>query len=491
MMASYNELVEQICLLTQTVNKLNTLLEAMNAKLDAKDAIIAQLEQKNLELTERLNKNSRNSSKAPSSDGLKKPTVTSLREPSGKKAGAQKGHKGSGLKLNKIVSETIQHKPCRCENCPHATTCKACAVSAARYTLDANVEIQVVKHQVLAFDCPCLNGQRISGEFPTNVTSRLQYGDNLKALVIALNTSGMMGINRIHELLNSVFDVPIAVGTIAGMVSSFSGILSSAYTAIRNAVMKTPVVHFDETGLRAEGKGFWLHNASTDRLTCYSVQEKRGGEGMDAMGILPSFGGVAVHDCWAPYFRYSSASHALCCAHLLRELKGVIENHPDQKGWAQGMIALLLKMKKAKEEGKAAGQTHLSEEQYCTFTDEYHKLIATAFEQNPLENQTGKRGRPHKGKVRSLAERFAQYESEICLFTVNFAVPFDNNQAERDIRMTKVKQKVTGGFRTKTGAQQFATIMSYLSTLHKQGTGAYNAIHKALSGLALQSLPLV
>ena len=428
-MASYDELVEQIRVLTQTVNKLNALLGAMSAKIDAKDAIIA-------ELTERLNKNSRNSSKAPSSDGLKKPTVPNLRKPSGKKAGAQEGHKGSGLKLDKIVSDTIQHKPCQCENCPHADTCKACAVSPARYELDANVKIHVVKHQVLAFDCPCLNGKRLSGEFPANVTGRLQYGDNLKALVIALNTSGMMGINRIHELLGSVFNVPIAVGTIAGMVSSFSDILGSAYTKIRNAVMKTPVVHFDETGLRAEGKGFWLHNASTDRLTCYSVQEKRGWKGMDAMGILPSFAGVAVHDCWIPYFHYSSASHALCCAHLLRELNGVIENHPDQKEWAQGMIALLLKMKKAKEESKATGQTHLTEEQYCAFKDEYHELIATAFERNPLDIQTGRRGRPHKGKVRALAERFAKYESEICLFTVNFAVSFDNNQAERDIRMT-------------------------------------------------------
>lgn len=241
-MATYDELVEQIRILTQTVNKLNALLEAMGAKLDAKDALIAQLEQRNLELTERLNKNSRNSSKAPSSDGLKKPPATSLRKPSGKKAGAQDGHKGSGLKLNKIVSDTIQHKPCRCETCPHAATCTACAVSSARYELDANVEIRAVKHQVLAFNCPCLNGQRISGEFPANVTSRLQYGGNLKALVIALNTSGMMGINRIHELLSSVFDVPIAVGTIAGMVSSFSGILSSAYMAIQNAVMMSVAV---------------------------------------------------------------------------------------------------------------------------------------------------------------------------------------------------------------------------------------------------------
>ena len=407
-MAFYDELVEQIRALTQTVDKLNALLESMSAKLEEKDAIIA-------ELTERLNKNSRNSSKAPSSDGLKKPTVTSLRKPSGRKAGAQEGHKGSGLKLDKIVSDTIQHIPCQCENCPHAATCKACSVSSARYELDSNVEIRVVKHQVLAFDCPCFKGKRISGVFPCNITSRIQYGDNLKALVIALNTSGMMGINRIHELLGSVFNVPIATGTIAGMVSNFSGILNSAYTAIRKAVMKAPVAHFDETGLRAEGKNFWLHNASTDRFTCYSVQEKRGWKGMDAMGILPSFTGVAVHDCWAPYFRYSSASHALCCAHLLRELNGVIENHPDQKEWAQGMIALLLKMKKSKNESKAAGQIHLTEEQYHAFTDEYHELIAIAFKQNPLEIQSGKRGRPHKGKVRSLAERFAKYESEICL----------------------------------------------------------------------------
>ena len=203
---------------------------------------------------------------------------------------------------------------------------------------------------------------------------------------------------------------------------------------------------------------------------------------MEQCGVLTGFQGIAVHDCWASYWNYPDIQHAVCCAHLLRELTGICENHPEQ-AWTPAFISLLLEMKKAKEKAVETGKESLSY-YYChKFDKKYEELIKLARQENPLPETTEKkRGRKKKGKVLALVERLANYKASVCLFIQNFAVPFDNNQAERDLRMIKVKTKVSGCFRSEEGEREYLKIMSYVGTAHKQGYTAYEAIKNAISG---------
>ena len=242
------------------------------------------------------------------------------------------------------------------------------------------------------------------------------------------------------------------------------------------------VANYDETGTRVDGKTVWVHNASNEDYTHLSVHEKRGVAGMDAGGVLPLFSGIAVHDCWAPYWAYPGIVHALCCAHLLRELVAVEENHPKER-WATAFKQLLLAMKAAKEKAVAKGKTALSRYHLTKFERLYQRIIAQAKRSNPVfESGEKKRGRKKKGKIRSLVERLATYKESICLFIKNIAVPFDNNQAERDIRMVKTKTKVSGCFRSMDGARDYLTIMSYVGTAKKQKINPYEAIRQAILG---------
>ena len=291
-------------------------------------------------LKERLNKNSKNSSKPPSTDGFDKPKPMSLRKPSGKKQGAQPGHQGNGFSLLTEPDELLFHKPDACNGCLNADHCRICSSSENRYVVDIKVTTTTAAHRTTSYSCPKLNGAIISGSFPSNITSTMQYGDNLEALAIALNTSGMMSLNRTHEILGAVFGIPISAGTVFQMVKECGAKLMPTVNHIRGIVASLPRVHFDETGLRVDKKLHWVHSASNDLYTYLSVETKRGQVGMDASGVLPLFAGLAIHDCWKPFWSYAGITHAVCNAHLLRELAGIKENHPTQV-WADAMIKLL------------------------------------------------------------------------------------------------------------------------------------------------------
>jgi transposase len=330
-------------------------------------------------------------------------------------------------------------------------------------------------------DCP-LYGIKGKGEFPDDVKAPVQYGENLQALVVALNTMGAVSVNRTHEILSSVFSIPLSTGTISAMVSKCAHGLTGIVDLIRNKTAASEIVHYDETGTRVDGTTMWVHDASNKAYTHLSIHENRGQAGMDAGGVLPYFAGTAVHDCWAPYWKYLSISHALCCSHLLRELIGVEENHPEQL-WATGLKMLLLKMKKAKEKAVKKRKTHVSRYYLNTFDKRYDQLIAQAYKANPLSKTVKKaRGRKKKGKIRALIERLDTFKASVCLFIKDFAVPFDNNQAERDIRMIKTKTKVSGCFRSIEGARDYLKIMSYVGTAKKQRINPYEAIRKAILG---------
>ena len=465
LMAQNAAMAEQISQLTKTVESLNQTIQ---------------------KLQEQLNKNSKNSSKPPSSDGLKKPPVNkdrSLRQSSGKKQGAQEGHEGKYLSVTSNPDRVERHMHSTCNTCPYRDTCleHAC-VKETRHEIDTVVKTSVTAHElILVKDCP-LHGGQMQGSFPNHVKASVQYGLNLQALVIALNTVGAVSINRTHEILGSVFSIPLAAGTIKNMVSRFAGSLSGTYEYICRQMTALKLIHCDETGTRAGGKTCWVHNASNAEYTFLSIHEKRGWAGMNEAGVLPFYHGIIVHDCWGSYWKYEDVTHSICCAHLLRELNGVEENHPEQT-WTTRFKELLLTMKKAKEEAIAGGKDSVSCNQLETFEKQYDEILKTAYAENPLPETTEKkRGRKKKGKVLNLIGRLDKYKVSVCLFIKNFCVPFDNNQAERDLRMVKVKTKVSGCFRTIEGAQEYLTIMSYIGTARKHEINPYVAIRSALSG---------
>jgi transposase len=442
-------------------------------------AMIQQQAEKIAELEARLNQNSKNSSKPPSSDVFKKPK--SLRKPSGKKAGGQPGHEGGGLQLMKEPDRHVAHKPQECSYCTNAEQCSAKkSVHETRYEIDIDINTVTTAHHTVQMECP-VSTETLTGCFPPGINSTMQYGVNLEALVVSLNVTGMVSINRTHEILNDVFGIPISTGTISSMVSNCAEKVSDTVNEIKEAIINEPIIHLDETGTRVEKQTVWAHVASTDSLTYIAIEESRGKAGMDAVGILLGYLGTAIHDCWASYFLYTAIRHGLCNAHLLRELVAVLENA--KQSWAQALIDLLLEMKDIKEKLLFQNQRAPTPCTVEKFKLAYDKILAEGLAQNPLQvSDKARRGKPARGKTGSLVDRLILHKDKYLLFFTDFNVPFDNNQAERDFRMFKVKQKVSGCFRSVEGACDFASIMSFISTARKRGLSAFLAIKDALLG---------
>ncbi len=477
------ELVQQLLQQNAELIKQNAELAAQVAALTA---TINELRQTIRELEEKKNKNSKNSSKPPSSDGYaKKPA--SLRGKSGKKQGGQDGHGGTNLPQRK-PDRIIGCMPSKCSRCPHNDECMGKAeVTECRQVVDAVVTTEVVQYNKCRVkNCP-VHGWSRDGRFPEGVNGPVQYGENLQALVVALNTVGAVSISRTHEILANVFDVPLSAATIASMVSRCAGKLGGAIREIGGRLVGSSVDNADETGVRVDKKLHWAHVLCNARYTLIRIHPKRGWEAMEDIGCLPEFRGILVHDCWAPYWKHPGGiTHAVCCAHLLRELTGVEENHPDYT-WPKEFKGLLLGMKKVRDRKAGNGGTGLGRYYQNKFSRMYDGIIETAYAETPApEPEPGKKkGRKKRGRVLALVDRLKEYKASVCLFIKDFAVPFDNNQAERDLRMTKAKTKISGCFRTLEGAQEYLDIMSYASTARKLGYNAYMAIKNAISGDAM------
>ncbi len=481
--AMIDQLNATICRLTENTESQSSLIEQQIQMIQALNETISELKEHIAKLEAHKNKNSRNSSKPPSSDGLAKPPANN-RKSSARKPGAQDGHPGSSLKIDIKPSKFVDLKPSACEGCVLWSKCKGVAcVAESRFVVDICVDTVVIAHNALELPCSKLNGECIRGDFPENVRATIQYGENLQALAASLNTVGAVSINHTHEILQGVFDIPISTGTVRNIVHRTADAVTPAYDEIRIELTEADLLHFDETGTRMEGKIAWVHDASNSEYTYLDISRKRGKEGMDQCGVLPYFDGIAVHDCWTPYWKYPELeAHAVCCAHLLRELTGIIENDPSQT-WARLMVKYLLKTKQAKDNAVAAGKEKLSDSYLRQFSSQYDRIIRLGKFKNPLPEPTEKKkGRQKKGKVRALIERLETLKASVCLFFHDFRVPFDNNQAERDLRMVKTKTKVSGCFRSEEGARDYLKIMSYVGTAHKQGLNAYDAIREALAG---------
>lgn len=471
------------------INELTALVKTLTDSNAALTETIKQLQETIKELQRQLNQNSQNSSKPPSSDGFRKPKPQSLRQKSGKKQGGQQGHPGKHMVIPHKPDEIRTHLPRKCLSCSHLNECilssEVFTCREKRYEVNAVITTKVTEHQsIQAESCPC-TGEELTGEFPEGIRAYVQYGDSVSVLAGLLSTYGAVSTMRIHVLLGSLLGVSLSTGTINSMVSKCAKKVGSVLETIKSMLIGSDVGNFDETGTDVNGKTIWVHNSSTPDLTYQTINKKRGQPGMEDNGVLPDFKGTAVHDCWSPYWKYTGIRHAVCNAHLLRELTGVEQYSPGHK-WAPEFKALLRTMKKVRDKAAAKGKMQLSYYYLHKFSLEYDRIMKMADEECPAppDQHPNSKGRKKKGKERALIERLIKLKASVCLFTRDFRVPFDNNQAERDVRNVKTKTKVAGCFRTERGAQDYLDVMSYISTGRKHGVSAYEALTAAFAGNA-------
>lgn len=442
---------------------------------------IAVLEARVEALENQISKNSRNSSKAPSSDGFK-PKTKSQRCKSERSSGGQPGHPGSTLEWSEEVHHVEQHRVAACCVCGQSLNEVAVAAWDLRQVQDiAPIQLRVIEHQAEVKCCPqCQTLNR--GEFPSHVNSGVQYGASLKGLMVYLLDYQLLPSARVAELLSDVMGCELSEATLYKSRESCFAELASVEAAIIQQMQQVEVLHCDETGMRVNGKLWWLHVASTDGLTFYFVHTKRGKEAMDAMGILPNYEGISVHDGLKSYVQYA-CEHALCNAHHLRELTFILERY--QQIWAEEMSILLCDLKQQVDDAKAQEQQALEPSLVQWFEERYGVLIQAGLEANPMPQAppdgTRPRGRPKQSPAKNLLDRL-QHQEKVLAFMYDFRVPFDNNQAERDLRMMKLKQKISGGFRSIKGAQMFARIRGYISTLKKQGLNVLDALKQVFLG---------
>jgi len=344
------------------------------------------------------------------------------------------------------------------------------------------VHLLVREHQALHVRCP--HCQYVSvGAFPAQASSRTQYGPQIRALAVYLVEEQLVPFGRVQQLVADLFGATLARGTLVSWVQQAAQALAPVEAQITAALQRAPVLHSDETGVRRAGKGAWAHVTSTARLTHYAIHPTRGRAATDAIGILPTYTGVSVHDGLGLYRAYTQCRHALCNIHHLRELTFLEEEYAQR--WAKDLKDLLRAMRAAAEQARAQGQRRLTAAQREPFLARYRALLAAGLAANPPPHQQrrpGQRGRLAQSPARNLLERFLRDQDQVLAFLDDLAIPFDNNQAERDLRTLKVPQRVSGCFRSDLGATAFARLRTYLATLRKQGQALLAALQTVFAG---------
>jgi transposase len=464
-------------------------LRATNAELVVANAeqarLIVTLQTRVAELERRLGKDSSNSSMPPSSDGLRKP-ARAARGAHGRaehrRPGKQPGAPGAHLAQVEEPDEVAWHVPDRCGGCGADLAGAPVAGVEARQVFDLPpLGLRVSEHRAERRRCAC--GITTAGRFPTHVRAAACYGPGVRALVAYLCVHQHLPVDRAAQLLADVLGAPVATGTLAAVVAEGARGLDGFAQVVREGLAAAPVAHFDETGARVAGRLHWVHSASTAGLSLFTVHAKRGKVAMDAAGVLPRFAGVAVHDGWAPYWRYQDVTHALCGAHLLRELDAITEE-PGQ-GWAAGMAELLVDAKLVADRARAAGACRVEDAAQARLHARYERLLADGQAANPPPPAHGRgRTRAPRSPAARLLARLDAHRDEVLRCLDDTRVPFDNNQAERDLRMVKLQQKISGCWRTPAGAEAFLTIRSYLATARKHGMNPLAVLGRLFQGQA-------
>jgi transposase len=454
--------------------------EELIALVAAQAVEIAGLKARVAELERRLGLNSSNSGKPPSSDGLTKPSrVTSMREASGRPSGGQKGHKGETLLQVAAPDKVVDHFPASCATCGSAMTLAMTTGHSARQVFDLPEPAPLFVTEHRAHDCRCRGcGARTRGSFPDGVNAPAQYGPRIAAFVVYLLHYQLLPEDRLAEAMADLFGVPLVAATIARMSRNCAAGLQDFVAVLRDRVAAAAVKHMDETGLRIAGKTRWLHAAATALLTFYRVCHQRG-------SLLANVVGTVVHDHWKPYYTMPGVLHALCNAHHLRELKALIEI--EKEDWARAMAHLLRRACHAANLAAARGiaLATLKPRLAGLLERRYDAILAAGLAFHEAQAPLGRaitngtrrpRGRKPRRTGHNLLLRLLLRKQDVLRFLHHAAVPFTNNQVERDLRMAKVKQKISGGFRSDQGANDFATIRSVISTAKKHGWNVIQAL---------------
>jgi transposase len=443
------------------------LTTALRRIAELEETLVAMNEE-NADLRRQLAKNSNNSSKPPSSDGLKKPAPRSLRGKSGKKSGGQVGHRGNTLRQMPTPDFVERHEAARCGACQGALTAEMAKGMERRQIFDLPApRLEVTEHQAAIYCCDHCRAMT-TADFPDGVNAHVQYGPRLRAAAVYCNVQQLVPEDRVCQLLRDLFGATsLCAASVTNWVNGAARTLGGVVEHILGRLTEGGVRHLDETGFRVAGKLHWLHSICDPAFTHYRISTKR--------GAVPTFlnGGTIVHDHWKPYYAHMSGvgAHALCGAHHLRELRAIEEI--EKELWATEMSAVLNSAHQLKCEAQSRGETELPEPVRQGIITKYIAVLAKGLafheRQPPLAKKPGTRGRKAKRPGHNLLVRLRDYHNDVLRFITDFAVPFTNNQAERDLRMMKLRMKISGTFRTLDGAQAFADIRSVISTARKHG----------------------
>ena len=435
------------------------------------EAIIEKLTARVAELERQIKLDSSNSGKPPSSDGLKKkPRTTSLRGKGKKKSGGQKGHEGQTLEQVNNPDHIIEHKPEKCGRCekPFSTDKMVCLLGKRQVFDVPQPKVEVAEHRIYGYKCDCC-GYFSKANFPDGINASTQYGARAQSIAVYLQNYQLLPEDRLAEAMSDLFCLKMTAGTLANISNRAALSLQPTVQRIKEAISAAKIKHLDETGFRVGGKLTWLHVAGTDFLTHYRAEEKRGSTPQNTRGI-------AVHDHWKPYFKMENTDHALCNAHHLRELKAISEI--DGEEWAVTVAGILCLMRRIVKK-HSARQTKPDKETERWVMLLYDQTIEQGLHYHEslprLKNKTG-RPASRRRKGYNLVRRLKKFKRETLRFWYDYNVPFTNNRAEQDLRMMKVRQKISGGFRAMAGAQNFATTRSHISSAKKQGLNILAAL---------------
>ncbi len=432
--------------------------------------IVLVLQQKVEVLEGRVNQTSVNSHRPPSSDGLSKPPT--VHRPKVGKVGGQKGHSGKTLKMVSNPDHIEQHRPHTCQRCGNDLKDLPMSVYERRQVFELPTPRLVVTENQ-AFSCTCGCGIRNLAPFPSSVNAPVQYGHQAKAFASLLNQQYLMPFEKVSDLFEDLFSQPINGSTVISGNKALYDALEVPEQEIKKAIEQSEVAHFDETGIHINSHLHWLHVACTDKLTYYFVHAKRGTPALvDTPSVLCHFKGRAIHDCWTSYFKFDNCSHGLCNAHLMRELQAAAEN---------GFLWAITLQNYLKELLELKYQNLLTTKFYKKSRKKIERVLDKILKKRQKQLDDLIPISKTQQKVFALVKRMKVHLSEFLAFAEHQKIPFSNNQAERDIRMVKLKAKISGGFRTPDGAHIFARIRGYISTLKKQNINIFQQLANVLS----------
>lgn len=453
---------------------------------------IAALRGHDQNLRARLAQSSRNSSRPPSSDGPDKPAPKSQRKRTGRKTGGQPGHDGVTLELKKVADH---YEYCKldlsqdCDNCgePLSLANVREAVRRQVWDLPPPPALEVTEWQADSVRCTC--GRVHTAQFPSQVPQRIQYGPRIQGIVFYVSQYQLEPYSRCQEMMHDLHGVDLSQGTINNILKRAHEGLWDFELRMTALLSSMDLVHFDETGIYVKSKGnkYWLHVACTELHTLFHADKRRGTWGMRRQGVLPNFKGIAVHDHWESYFTFD-CKHVLCNAHHLRELTYAHEQY--QQSWAKKLMECLVQANEEVIAAREEGKTALPAKRLAYFSSLYDcileegKKAVLLLPAPPPPKNPKKSGKPAQHKIKNLYDRLGGFKHATLAFMYDLSIPFSNNQGERDIRMTKVKLKVSGCFRSIDGAKMFARARSYISTAKKQGVNVLDAVTAIFSGKA-------